>query len=222
MICKYTTRHDIEIPDIVSLHMMVASPVSNAGHNRFTVTQKGTTEARQQTNQQASNEPVLKQASRYSAPCIVACKRIGQSSHDVRKLFNTPPRFDRIPPQDVNRITEEYVMACSKTLNDCRMLLSAKSDRLPVTGKRSEGRDGSAVPMWKGSSCRSLLPTVFPNTHGARGYTWMCGRGMGMGGRRLLPLLLLGRLRLSMIRRGGVCTVLTSAPATTFFKFHHL
>ena len=154
MICKYTTRHDIEIPDTVSVPMMVASPVSNAGHNRFTVTQKGTTEARQQTNEQASNEPVLKQASRYSAPCIVACKRIGQSSHDVRKLFKTPPRFDRIPPQDVNRITEEYVMACSKTLNDCRMLLSAESDRLPVTGIRSEGRDGNAVPMWKGSSCR--------------------------------------------------------------------
>ncbi len=181
MIWLCTTRRDMEIPDIVSTPALVQSPVSNARHNRCTVTQKGTTEARQQRNQQASNEPVLKQASKHSAPCIVACKRIGQSSHDVRKLFKTPPRFDRIPPQDANRITEEYVMVCSKTLNDCRMPYSAETDRLPVTGKWSEGRDGNAVPMWKGSRYRSST-YHFPSTHGTRGYTWMCGRGIGMGG----------------------------------------
>ena len=190
--------------------MMVASPVSNARHNRFT--RKREAEARQQTIQQASNEPVLKQASKHSAPCIATDAQTSCSSHDVRKLFKTPPRSDCIPPQDVNRILEVNVMVCSKTLNDCRMPYSARSDRLPVTGNWSEGRDGNAIPMWKGRSCRSFYLPFPQYTRN----TFYVDVWEGNGGRRrrrmLLLLLLLGRLRLSMIRRGGVCTCQVPPP----------
>jgi len=133
-----------------------------------------------QTNQQASNETEVEQASKHSPPCIATDARTCCSSREARKLTNTPPRSDFIPPQDVNRILEVNVMACNETLNNCRMPYSASSDRLPVTGKWSEGRDGSAIPMRKGSSCRSST-YHFSNTHGTR-LTWMCGRGMGGGG----------------------------------------